>query len=275
MSHSSAGRTAPPQAAAVALPGPATQTSHGWLATAALVFVAWVFLHLPITDVMTWLLDRLGFPAYELLLNMVVIVNGTAALLWVGWRERWRLPALTSMVGVLLVFVAVAHGALMVAPVEYVHFPQYALMTYLLGRAGIPLEAAWLTATGLGTVDEWHQFALMPRLRLDYFDWNDVVLNGIGAAFGIVTLLAGRDARPPLTFSWRVLPVALAAACAIALVAGSVSISPYLTTTPRGHQFRVLSAFEAAALGGLLWATVRRLIRQPASWNHRLPGGGP
>jgi hypothetical protein len=173
-------------------------------------------------------------------------------LAFVWCREDWTWTPVWLTAIFLLAFVALAHAFLLVAPIEYIHYPQYAVVAFLLGRAGIAPEIAWLGATALGAIDELHQFRVLRRGRPEYFDWNDVVLNAVGAAYGIVLLLAGRGIRLRLTFSDRQVAGALTAAAILSLALAPVPFSPYLTETPRGTYFRVLAVFEAAVLMGLV-----------------------
>jgi hypothetical protein len=144
--------------------------------------------------------------------------------------------------------------------VENVHYPQYALIAFLIGRAGIAPELAWLAATGLGALDEAHQLFFLRSARPDYFDWNDVFLNAVGAAYGVVLLLAGsRHRLAPSVSGWGVRGV-IALAIAVALLLQSPSVSPYFTITLRGNYFRILSALEGIILLAALWWTLRRML---------------
>ena len=99
-------------------------------------------------------------------------------------------------------FIALAQALLVVAPIEFVHYAQYAIVTSLLARSGLPLEWSWLTSIALGAVDETRQRLFLPRGTPDYFDWNDVALNATGAALGLVLTATWR--RPEcLTFTRR------------------------------------------------------------------------
>jgi hypothetical protein len=96
-------------------------------------------------------------------------------------------------------------------------------------------------------MDEGYQAVALPRGAPDYFDWNDVLLNGIGAAFGVLIAMAmgsRPDAPKPARARWP----AVAIAVAIAWVLGPPVWSPFYEITPGGRLFHRLSASEAAAL---------------------------
>jgi hypothetical protein len=232
-----------------------------WFLAAAAAFAASVVLHLPVTDAVEWLLPRLGLVAYDRLWAGLALASGLAAVLYVGGREKWMASTPVRIGFRLLVIVAVSQALLVVAPIEYVHYPQYALIAMLLALAELPLEVGWMVATALGSVDELHQRLTMIRGTPDYFDWNDVVLNATGAAIGLLLLTAGRHPRWTLTFGRRVTTSVVIIGSIAALVAAPPVVRPYLTETPRHTWFRVLSPAEAVALLAFIWASVRRLAR--------------
>jgi hypothetical protein len=230
-----------------------------WFLAAAAAFAASVFLHLPATDAAEWLLPRMGLVAYDRLWTGIAIALGAAALLYVGWRERWMASMPVRAAFGFVVIVALSHALLITAPIEYVHYPQYALIALLLAQAGLPLEIAWLIATASGAVDELHQRLTMTRGTPDYFDWNDVVLNAAGAALGLLLLGAGRRTNWTMTFSRRATLSIVGVTAIAALVVAPPVLRPYLTETPRHTWFRVLSPLEAVGLLAVIWMSVRRL----------------
>ena len=230
-----------------------------WWVAAAAVFASWLLLHLPFTDLAELLLPRLGLANYDLLWNAAATALGIAVVGFVASREDWALTPVTRAMLALLAFVLVAKVVLLVAPIEYVHFPQYALISVLLVKAGLPMELAWLTATGLGAIDEGFQFLFLRRGRPDYFDWNDIVLNALGASWGLVLLAAGRNGRFRATFAGREVAVMVTIAGLVAIAIAPVHGPPWLTQTPRGQWFRVLSPAEGILLIAAVWTATRGL----------------
>ena len=127
-------------------------------------------------------------------------------------------------------------------------------------RAGLPLEAAWLVSVALGIIDEGYQHMVLPRGTPQYLDANDIIFNGIGALIGVVMILAWseRPSEEPIV-SWRAASrLTLMMLVLAALVAPPVRADFY-EWTPGGRRFHLLTPFEAAMIGGALWAGVRRL----------------
>jgi hypothetical protein len=242
----------------------APRLSTRWLIVTAVVFLAGVFLHLPITDFCDWLARVYGFPAYDSAVRAGFIVLGLGAGAAIWLRPARSRPALGFAATALLALVVLAHKVIVLNAVESIHYPQYAVILMLLARAGIGLEASWLAATVLGAIDEGYQAVALPRGAPDYFDWNDVVLNGIGAAFGVVLVLAftrfadsSRDGRA-FRMRWAV----TAAAVVIAALLAPPIWSPFWVTTPGDRMFHALSASEATVVLAAVYALVVWLDRR-------------
>jgi hypothetical protein len=235
--------------------------SWRWLVCAFLVFVSYLFLHLPITDVLDAVAGRLGFRIYEAAMQAGFAVMGVGALVVVGVRRSpsWRIA---GAAGAALVACAVLiQQSLLVASIENIHYPQYALLAVLLGRAGVAAEASWLAATGLGVIDELYQYLFLPRGRPTYLDWNDMVLNGLGAAFGTVALFRSRRRFRGDRVCGTAVAIAVAGgAFLVALLVGFPVLSPFFQITRHGRRYHVLSVAEGVAVIALLWLGVRYAV---------------
>jgi hypothetical protein len=127
---------------------------------------------------------------------------------------------------------------------ETFHYPQYALLAILIARALDPghrrLVAGrvlfWTTLAG--SVDELLQYLWITPTYSHYFDFNDVLVNLVAAAAGVLLWIGAAPgavrvrAGPPKT------EIAVAAALAlivsIALAAGRIQLSPPRDLPPGG-----------------------------------------
>lgn len=258
----SAVRRPPPVAPSAARSG---RVSWPWIVAAGVAAAANPLLHLPVTDLFDGIATRLGFRVYDRVLASTFAVLGAAALLAVLLRGRQR-RLLLPAAALLVALAVVANETLLVASIENIHYPQYALLAFLLGRSGISAEAGWLGATALGTLDEAYQFLVLRRGAPSYLDWNDIVLNAIGAAFGIVALLLLGGARHPRPLcTSRMAGSAFVIALALALVSAPVLVRPLLHPNAVGGQYHVLSATEGVVAIGALWRGVRALLARAGS----------
>ena len=241
-----------------------------WLSAAGAVFLADIFLHLPVTDVCDALVKRFGFFTFDGFVRRGFIALGVACVCG-AWASPARRRSAVGTATIVLAAVTIAAQMLIVLnAVEDVHYPQYALLMFLLGRGMANLEGAWLSTAALGAVDEGYQFVALPRGTPTYFDWNDVVLNAIGASFGVLALimLSRADAERPLLSSRWMLAVMLLGLVG-ALVLAPPTLSPFFDVTPGGRRFHKMPASEGVAVVCLLWWGVRYLAKRSAS------GAGP
>ena len=111
---------------------------------------------------------------------------------WLWWPSQ--ADGVRRALVCLAVVIAVAQALIVVNGIEAIHYPQYALMAWLLVRTGLGLERSWLTATALGAVDEIWQWQTLPRAVPGYLDWNDILLNAVGAALGVLVVVRVRRA---------------------------------------------------------------------------------
>lgn len=85
-----------------------------------------------------------------------------------------------------LIFMVICFKMLMVVNIEMVHFIQYAGMAILLFPLIRRYGETLFWTTLLGALDEaWQYFYLAPQ-RTDYYDFNDVIINLVGGALGLI-----------------------------------------------------------------------------------------
>jgi VanZ family protein len=166
--------------------------------TAALYFAAVVLCHLEVSKIFDWMRVRLSFKVYNnLLLEVSILITLIFAVLTIariGKGEHKRLQiALWLFTAALLV---VSYKTLVVFNAENIHYLQYALLTLpvfaLVARYGETVF--W--ATLLGALDEAYQyFVLYPDRQEFYFDFNDIVLNLVGAGIGVAYIYSLLDVK--------------------------------------------------------------------------------
>jgi hypothetical protein len=177
----------------------------------------------------------------------------------------------------LVILTAASQQLLLVSNVELIHFPQFALIAALLLAAGIGPSGAWLGATLAGLLDESYQHLIVYKdVPNTYFDYNDIFLNSIGAAWG--TLIFGvsrlRTAVPRTTRSPLILASAgLATAGLATLWLDPPGLTPFLSRAATGLHYRVMSLPEGL-LGVALVAILVRSARRQATDSGGAPGAG-
>jgi hypothetical protein len=95
----------------------------------------------------------------------------------------------------LLILMVTADRILIVNNIERIHFPQYAVLSLILGLSLKNEMLIFFTSSFAGFVDEFMQYIMDPN-RGNYLDFNDIVFNMLGAALGVALLMS---LRTPIT----------------------------------------------------------------------------
>jgi hypothetical protein len=258
-----------------------------WLIAAALT-LANPLLHKAVSDVFDWARARWGFTLYDrTALIAIPVLSVLAVLPFLAGQRRLLVRALPSLLALTAMTVAAQHW-LLVVNIELIHFPQFALLAVALLAAGLSGPSAYLASTAAGVLDETYQHLVVYAGVPDtYFDVNDIVLNAIGAAWGVVLFAdvfrrtsAGREGSSPSARDSR--SGALEAAtvglgrwvtrprmAALMLLALLVAVwldppqfTPLLRTIPSGRlMYRVMSTAEGLVVCTVLWGLVAFRMR--------------
>ena len=250
-----------------------------WLLLASTFWIANLSLHLAFSN---WLVLTIDTPFgnfvprdYTRLLSFLILglfvlyqiyraVSGTNRLVTTLYWALWSLAALGSVTW------------LVTTDIEVIHFLQYGMLAWIIARAVDPQREHWYTGEVilltllLGIIDEANQYFFLTRDNSSYLDFNDFLLNQLGAVAGILTYYGFRLAPNTMVLPWQNLHRILASCCllpgagiAIGIVTGKLRYSPDMQVPP----------------GGLLQSTDGWLIflqRQPGllgSWQESFSGG--
>jgi len=122
--------------------------------------------------------------------GILAVMAIVLVIVWVIVRHRdsFRHGLARQKTAVLAVALAGVIGTfgLMVNAVEAIHFVQFGGLTVLLSIAYGRVWPALLTSVVLGVADEWYQLYVLHSGWQPYLDFNDLVLNTIGATGGAV-----------------------------------------------------------------------------------------
>jgi hypothetical protein len=174
-------------------------------AAAGIYFAAVVLCHEKVTKFVEWLSARLSFRVYNnLMFDVSILITLIFAVLAiVGIRNgehRQRQIALWLFTAGLVVG---SYKTLIVFNVESIHYLQYALLTLPVFALVTRYGETVFWATLLGALDEAYQyFVLYPDRKDLYFDFNDIVLNLVGAGIGVTFIYTLLNVKAnPFTFN--------------------------------------------------------------------------
>ncbi len=233
-------------------------------ALALLVSLANLPLHKPLSDFFDALYAQLGRAFYERVVVLAISAMCIAAVMAFLWRRGhgpWQPRLLASLLALGALTLA-SQRWLVVSNIELVHLPQFGLIAALLLASGLSPLKACLVATAAGVLDEAYQhWVIYADTPGTYFDYNDIVLNGVGAAWAALVFALGRrpnDAKSepadwdplPLDRSRRWVVFGVLAAFALLIWLDPPQFAHMLERAATGRMYRVLSAPEA--LGALV-----------------------
>ena len=164
---------------------------------AAGYFAAVVFPHKEVSRVFDWMAEALSFKVYNsalfavLFSPMVVIGIYLLKKIKSGEQRFGKVVFLLFTAGL----VVASYHLLIVYSVEAIHFIQYALLAIPVYALTLSFGKTVFWVTLMGALDEAYQyFVLYADNREVYFDFNDIVLNLIGAGIGVAIIHALSDA---------------------------------------------------------------------------------
>ncbi len=208
----------------------------GWGLATAVYFIATVLGHLAFS---IWLVKGrtivVGGTTHVYAFSYAVpYAAATAALvlcLWVAGQARRR-PRAWPFLAYWLAWAAavvMVDRHLTYSANEYAHFPQYGLLAWMLARVMDPRRDRWLVgrvlfwAALMGAVDESLQYLWITRSYSDYLDFNDILVNLLAGAAGVMVYYGGGRggcASPPVR-PWPVVELTVASCLAAGVLAAA------------------------------------------------------
>jgi len=158
-----------------------------------LVISYYLLVVLPHEEVGIWIAKTLDQPYGRDKYNLIILVIGLIGLLGYLLSIRKGIEALEKgkervwfAFIMTLLFIVISFNILLVVNVEIIHFVQYALLAILLFPLLNNYRDTLFYATIFAVVDEGYQYLVLAPLRTDYFDFNDIIIDLIGVALGLL-----------------------------------------------------------------------------------------
>lgn len=106
-----------------------------------------------------------------------------------------------------IIFTILSFKILLVLNSEVIHFPQYAVMAFLLFPLCKNYKEVLFWIILLGAIDEAYQYFYLAPDRTDYFDFNDIIIDTLGGAFGLILLRSQNIINQTNSTSWLKSPI--------------------------------------------------------------------
>jgi hypothetical protein len=153
-----------------------------------------------------------GMPRQEY--QEVILVGGLAvfgmylAVLGVLAVMNRKVNATLAYLAITLILLVLSVHILVIHNFEMIHFPQYIFLAILIFPLVMRYGETVFWTTLLGAVDEAYQYFYLAPQRTAYFDFNDIILNLLGAALGVLLIFSsGVPAKAYNMKKWYVSPV--------------------------------------------------------------------
>ena len=256
----------------------------GWknitLFVSAIVY--WIVVatqHLNVTDILTdWVVTPFGkFVPRDYSILVGIIVSTLILILIVYQFVKGSRRVITSIYWLgLFASLLLAFRFLITAPIEIIHFPQYALLSFLIAKAVDPeRKKSWIVSllfwvTFMGILDETNQYFYLTRQYTKYYDFNDFMLNEIGAAVGLMLYYGFKEMQTQeFKFSVIVKSLGFKIVSVIFIVYLSLSLSGILHISPHNK----IPSATFTSDNGLLQIYLSRVPGLLGSWQERDLGG--
>ncbi|MEK6673846.1 MAG: VanZ family protein [Nitrospirota bacterium] len=154
----------------------------------ACYYLATVLLHEEVSKVSVWIQDKLTLMVYNNLITVIGVALIVAMSSYIANRIRlssdryFRTFYLFMTIGL----VVLSYTTLMVVNVEAIHFLQYTMLAIPVFAVTLHFGDTLFWTTFLGAIDEAYQYFVLKNWK--YFDFNDIVLNLVGGAIGVMLI---------------------------------------------------------------------------------------
>jgi hypothetical protein len=242
-----------------AVPRQGNLRSAMWWLAAIAYGVANVIFHEQVNQIFEWLARVMGISLFLWSMRLSALAGAIVVL---GLRRKFfKEPGTLKRVLIFIPLGMALDLSLVIYASERIHYPQYAILTWVAYKAtGAPLPAA-LFSFVVGYVDEGYQhWVLYAKESIAYFDWNDIVLNLLGVLSALVILprAATRKVRYGKMVTASVLWILSMSLLVLLLNPDPVLMrahkdaSFWLTSNIKTH-YHVLNTLEGTILLGIMW----------------------
>jgi len=212
--------------------------------------------------IMSFLEKRPRAEMTQIVLGMGIgLISLLSIPFWIRVPKHPQRNAILLFLGIAILFVILTYKYLFILPTETAHFPQYAMMAILLFPLTWRIDETLIWATIIGAIDEGYQYYILSPERTNYFDFNDVLTDLLGAALGLIFLWAFlrneiKQPRPLIRSSaWKALGVFTVLIVLLYFFGGNTIASiirepetEFWTTLRNGVRFHVLRPFPGLAI---------------------------
>lgn len=180
-----------------------------------LVFTYFLLVVLPHEQVgllVVWIFKSASRETYQTIVTGFGLLLLSAFLFFVyqGYKDQKNKFILPIYLVLTIFFMILSFHTLIIHNIEIIHFAQYAGMAILLFPIVKTISGTIFWSSILGTIDEAYQYFYLSPERTDYFDFNDIILDLLGAAIGLSIIIShAKNLHSPIPKKWYKSPIIL------------------------------------------------------------------
>lgn len=164
-----------------------------------LLFAYYLTVVLPHEVIGKWissLMLTLTRSRFELIILAILSFVLASTFIWI-YKKAYSLDKKLLLFYVLatIVFIGLCFRLLFVINIEGIHFIQYAIFAIICFQLNASYFKTMFWTVLAGAIDELYQYIWLAPERTDYYDFNDVVINAVGAGIGLIVI---RSLRRPV-----------------------------------------------------------------------------
>jgi len=172
-----------------------------------LYFVFIYFMHDPIVHLSIWVMNSMSLPVYNKVVKAISILLLILFTVFIGGQIKQYGNNLWLKIMYLLLTIGliIAHFCTMFEMnIEVIHVFEYPFLTLLIFPLTKRFGAAVLFTIPFMLMDEWHQYIVLYPSYVDYFEFNDVMIDIYGCGLAMVALLVcGVRGQIPVKPIWK------------------------------------------------------------------------
>jgi len=165
------------------------------------------YMHDPVVHLSIWVMKAMSLPVYnEVVVVIVLLLLVLFIAVIAGQFRKYKNNGLLK-VGYLLfsvVIILIHFCTMFEMNIEVIHVFEYPVLAILIFCLTQRFGAAVLFTIPFMLMDEWHQYIVLYPSYVDYFEFNDIMVDTYGCGLAMVTLMiCGVKGELPVSSFWK------------------------------------------------------------------------
>ena len=172
-----------------------------------LYFIFIYYMHDPVVHLSVWVMNLLSLPVYN---KVVMAISVLLLILFVAFiaqqfkKYEGNRRLKTAYLLFTVIIIAIHFRTMFEMNIEIIHVFEYPMLALLLFPITRRFGAAIFFTIPFMLMDEWHQYIVLYPSYVDYFEFNDIMIDIYGCGLAMVALLiCGVEGQLPVNPFWK------------------------------------------------------------------------